>query len=114
QGVRLTYGRNGSPRPDHSVLPGEQVDVEFVVRGVGKNPKGEVDLSLAGELVDQKGRKVSELLPVPFKTPPYDGGSTVISNVSFLLGNDQSPGGYQLRGRLTDNVTRRVVNFEHP
>src|SRR5207248_8964506 len=66
EGVRLTYGRNGPPRPDHSVLPGEQVDMEFVVRGVGKNPKGEVDLSIAGEMIDQKGKKVLELLPTPF------------------------------------------------
>jgi hypothetical protein len=114
EGVRLTYGRNGPPRPDHYVLPGELVDMEFVVRGVGKNPKGDVDLSLAGEMVDQRGKKVSELLPTPFKTPPYDGGSTVIGNVSFVLDDKQAPGGYQLRGRLTDNITRRVVSFEHP
>jgi hypothetical protein len=90
------------------------VDVEFVVRGVGKSPKGEVDLSLAGELIDQRGTKVADLLPVPFKTPLSDGGSTVVSNVSFRLEDRQPPGGYQLRGRLTDNITGRVASFEHP
>lgn len=114
EGVRLTYGQNGPPRPDYHVLPGEQVDVEFVVRGVGKTAKGNVDLTLAGELVDHHGKRVLELLPTPFKAPLYNGGSTVVTNLSFLLDDKQAPGAYQLRGRLTDNVTGRVVNFAHP
>jgi len=114
EGVRLTYGRNGPPRPDQYVLPGEHVEMECIVRGVGKKPNGEVDLSLAGELVDRNGKKVRELLPIPFKVPLDKGGSTLVSSFTFALDDKQAPGGYQLRGWMTDKITGRVANFEHP
>jgi hypothetical protein len=31
-----------------------------------------------------------------------------------LLEDNQTPGSYQVRGRLTDNITGRIANFEHP
>src|SRR5262249_16387808 len=114
EGVRLTYGRNGPPRPDKYVLPGEHVEMECVVRGAGKKPTREVDLALAGELVDHNGKKVRELLPIPFKVPLDKGGSTLVSSFTFALDDKQAPGGYQLRGRMSDYVTGRVANFEHP
>jgi hypothetical protein len=114
EGVHLTYGPYGPHRPDHKVLPGEQVDMEFVVRRVGKNRKGEVDITIAGEVVDQEGKKVHELLPVPRTGPLYPDGSTLTSRVSFDLARDQRPGDYRIRARFTDKVTGRVADFAHP
>src|SRR5262249_39685784 len=64
EGVRLTYGPYGPPRPDHRVLPGEVVYLDLLTHGAGKNSKGEVDYSVAGELVDHTGEKKMELAPV--------------------------------------------------
>jgi hypothetical protein len=96
------------------VLPGEEVDVEFVVRGVGKDRKGDVNISIAGEVVDSDGKKVRELLPTPITGPPYSGGSTLASRVSFELSPEQFPGAYTVRARLADKVTGRVADFVHP
>src|SRR5207248_310279 len=61
--VRLTYGPSGSPRPDHTVLPGDQIDLEFAVRGAGKNRKDEAHLTLDGEVVDPNGKRVDVVDP---------------------------------------------------
>src|SRR5262249_25142331 len=45
---------------------------------------------------------------------PYLGGSTLASRVSVELSPEQPPGNYKVRARLSDNVTGRVANFEHP
>jgi len=73
-----------------------------------------VDIAIAGELIDKNGKKWSELAPVPIKGPLHLGGSTVNSRVSFELSPEQPPGEYKARARLTDKVSGRVVNFEHP
>jgi len=114
EGARLTFGPNGPPRPDHRVFPGEQINVEYVVRGVGKDQKGEVDLAVTGELVDQSGKKWTELAPTPFRGLLYPRGSTFTGQLSFDLSPQQPPGEYRARGRLTDKISGRSVNFEHP
>ncbi|HSQ58331.1 MAG TPA: protein kinase, partial [Gemmata sp.] len=114
EGARLTYGPNGPPRPDHRVLPGEQVNVEYVVRGIGKDPKGEVNLSVSGELVDHNGKKWTELAPTPIRGLLYHRGSTFTGQISYDLLSQQPPGEYKARGRLMDHISGRSVNFEHP
>jgi hypothetical protein len=114
EGVRLTYGSGGPPRPDKKVLPGEEVFLDFVVRGLATDAKGEVNISLAGELIDADGKKLVGLVPVPGKGPLYLGGSTFEGSVSFTLAADQRPGEYRARARLTDNISGRVVSMEHP
>jgi tRNA A-37 threonylcarbamoyl transferase component Bud32 len=114
EGVRLTYGAYGPPRPDHRVLPGEDIHLDLVTRGAGKDEKGNVDFSIAGELVDKDGKKWAELAPVPIKGPLYRGGSTLNSRASFELSPRQPPGEYRAKARVTDKITGRVVNFEHP
>jgi hypothetical protein len=114
EGVRLTDGPNGPPRPGHDVLPGEQVDLEFVVRGAGRGGGGEADLALAGEVVDRAGRPVRELTPTPVKAPPDRGGSAVTGTASVVLGHELPPGEYRVLGRLTDHVTGRVATFTCP
>jgi hypothetical protein len=114
EGVRLTYGPHGPPRPDNRVLPGEEVFLDYVIGRVGKDAAGDVDVSTSGELVDQSGKKWAELAPAPRKGPLYLGGSTFEGWVSFSLAADQKPGEYKARARTLDNVTGRGVNFEHP
>jgi hypothetical protein len=114
EGVRLTYGPYGPPRPDHHVLPGDQIDMAFVVRGAGKNREGEADLALAGEVVDETGKKVRDLPATAVKVPLDRGGSTATGTASFVLGHDQVPGDFRVRGRLADTVTGRVTGFEQP
>jgi hypothetical protein len=124
--VRLTYGPYGAPRPDHSVLPGDQIDLEFAVRGVGKNRKGEAHLTLGGEVLDPKGKRVEvidprdkekrvqELTQIPVKILTDHGGSTVTGTASFLLLDKQSAGDYRVVGRLNDAVTGRAASFKQP
>jgi len=114
EGVRLTYGPYGPHRPDHRVLPGEEVDLDLVVRGAGKDGQGNMNCSVAGELVDQKDKKWAELAPVSFKGPHYLGGSTFNGWASFQLLPEQPPGEYRAKARVTDHVTGRVVNFVQP
>lgn len=112
EGIRLTYGSGGPPRPDHRVLPGEQIFVEYFAR-VGTDRKGEVDLALAGELVDKVGKKWTELAPSPIRGPMYRNGPQFYGGASFTLDAQQAPGDYVARLRLTDKVNGRSVNFEH-
>jgi len=114
ESVRLTYGQQGPERPDHRVLPGEDVHMEYVARGIGHDAKGEVDLTIAGELVDREGRKIREALPIPSKGRSYAGPSMYVSSVGFELAPDLTPGEYHIRAILSDKITGRVMNFEHP
>ena len=114
EGVRLTYGPYGPPRPDNRVLPGEEIFLDLVARGAGKDGKGNVDYSISGELVDPAGQKRAELAPVPFKGPLYRGTSTFNGWASFELSAQQRAGEYKAKARLTDNISGRVLNFEHP
>lgn len=114
EGVRLTFGPHGPPRPDHKVLPGEAIDLELLVRDIGKTATGDVDASIAGELVDPNGTRSVELLPVPVKGPHYLGGSTFRGWIAFELPPRLSPGAYQARAHVTDNVSGRRVDFVHP
>jgi hypothetical protein len=115
EGVRLTYGPHGPQRPDHRVLPGDQIDLEFVARGVGKGHENEEDLILAGELLDPTGKKVRDLPPPSVKTPLYRDGMVLTGAASSLLDHDQPPGEYRVRCRLIDKATNeRVASFEHP
>ena len=86
---------------------------EYFVRNVGKDRKGDLDLTLTGELVDRDGKKLIELAS-PIRGPHYLGGSDFYGTFSFQLPMDQPPGEYKARARLTDMVTGRRVNFEHP
>ena len=90
------------------------IDLEYAVTGIGKDPAGEVNFAVAGELVDQAGKRWAELAAAPRKGPLYLGGSSVSGWVSVELAAAQPPGEYKARARLTDGVTGRVVNFEHP
>jgi hypothetical protein len=114
EAIRLTYGPSGPTRPDHRVLPDEEVYIEYVLRGVGKDRKGEVDLSVAGELLDRDGKKWTELAPAPLRGLLYPLGSTFTGNMSYGLSASQPPGDYRARARVVDRVTGRAVNFEHP
>jgi hypothetical protein len=115
EGVRLTYGPHGPQRPDQRVLPGDQIDLEFVVRDVGKSREGEEDLAAAGELLDPTGKKLRDLPTPPAQAPLFRDGSTLTGAASFLLDHDQERGNYRVRCRLTDKVTNdRVASFEHP
>jgi hypothetical protein len=110
--VRLTYGPHGPPRPDHRVLPGEEVNLEYVVGGVGKDRKGEVALAVSGELLDKKEKKWVELAPTPIQGLLR--GSTFPGQFSCTLAPNQEPGEYRARVRVFDKVTGRSVNFEQP
>jgi hypothetical protein len=75
---------------------------------------GEVNVAVSGELIDQTGKRWAELAPIPTRGPMYLGGSSVSGWVSFDLAAAQPPGEYRAKARVTDRVTGRVVNFEHP
>jgi hypothetical protein len=112
EGVRLTYGPHGPLRPDHRVLPDEEINLEYVMRGVAKDQKGEVDLAVTGELRDRNDKKWAELAPTPIKGLLR--GSTFPGQFSCELSANQPPGEYRTRTRVVDKVTGRSVNFEHP
>jgi hypothetical protein len=114
EGIRLTYGLGGPLRPDHRVLPGEDICVEYVARGIKKDSKGEVNLAVSGELVDQAGKKWTELAASPLKGLLYRDSSMFFGHMSYTLSMQQPPGDYTARARLTDKVTGRSINFEHP
>jgi hypothetical protein len=113
EGVRLTYGPYGPPRPDNRVQPGEEIFLDLVARGAGKDAQGNVDYSIAGELIDPHGQKRAELAPVPFRGPLAPGGSAFNGWTSFELASRQPPGEYRAKARVTDHISGRVVNFEH-
>lgn len=113
EGVRLTFGQNGPLRPDNKVLPGEVIFLE-VASSAGRDNKGDVSITIGGELLDGHGKRWAELLPSPVKGPRYIDGSALNSWVSFELKDDQPPGEYRARARVTDKVSGRVADVEHP
>lgn len=112
--VRLTYGSLGPTRPDNRVLPGEEVYVEFTFTGIGTDATGRTDLSFGGELTDESGKSIQELLPVPVKSVLALGGATFTGVVNFSLPDDFPAGNYTVRVTLNDRVSGKALTGEHP
>jgi len=112
--VRLTFGSLGPTRPDNRVLPGEEVYVEFTFSGIGTDTAGRTDLTFGGELADESGKSIQELLPVPVKGVLALGGATFTGVVNFALPGDFPAGSYTVRVTLNDRLTGKALTGVHP
>ncbi|MGQ0635403.1 MAG: hypothetical protein ACT4QC_12385 [Planctomycetaceae bacterium] len=100
--VRPTYGRLGATRPSTKVLPGEDLNVTYIVSGVSRGADGRAEVSRSAELFDEDG-EVQARVPAKSSRLLFAlGGESFASHMHFSLPFDFSPGKYIVRGTLTD------------
>jgi hypothetical protein len=114
ESVRLTYGPLGPTRPSIKVLPGETLNVEFVVSGVSTDKDGRTQVTLAAELVDEAGQILAAVPPTPVHSTLALGGATLANQITFSLPDDFPAGKSRVRGILSDPQAKKIVHCEQP
>ncbi|MSR59900.1 MAG: hypothetical protein EXS05_20050 [Planctomycetaceae bacterium] len=110
--VRATYGRLGSTRSSTRVLPGEDLNVVYVVSGISRGSDGRSEVSRSAELFDEAGESISQVPTDSTRIYLALGGDILANHMHFGLPLDFPPGKYKVRGVLTDVRTGTDVTAE--
>ena len=104
--VRNTYGELGGTRPEAPLLPGDVLFVGFDIEGITIDPAGQVNYTMAMEVIDSSGKALFKQEPA-VKTDFVPLGGTKLPARAFItVGLDQPPGEYTLKVTVTDTATK--------
>ena len=104
--VRNTYGELGGTRPEGKLLPGDVLFVGFDIEGIAVGPEGNVDYTMAMEVLDKNNKPIFKQDPAQKKDFLPLGGNKLPARAFVTIGLDQQPGEYTLKLTVTDNGSR--------
>jgi hypothetical protein len=110
--VRFTYGDLGPARADAKVLPGETLTLAFTIAGLTKDAGGNMNIVLAGELLDGEGKSVAKMPAKTIKSLVALGGADVPGVLTFSLPNNFAAGKYVVRGVVKDALAGSEATTE--
>jgi hypothetical protein len=110
--IRSTYGFLGPTRADNKLLPGDAFFVAFDIENVKVDENGEVEYSMAMEVLDSKGKAQFKQDPSNLKALNSLGGSRLPAFAHVDTGFDQPPGEYTLKLTVTDRAAKTSKTFE--
>jgi hypothetical protein len=102
--VRNTYGELGGTRPEGKVLPGDVLFVGFDIEGITVGPDGNVDYTMAMEVLDKANKQIFKQDPAQKKDFLPLGGNKLPARAFVTIGLDQQPGEYNVKLTVTDNL----------
>ncbi|MGL4420048.1 MAG: hypothetical protein ACRCZF_05235 [Gemmataceae bacterium] len=101
--VRNTYGELGGTRPDSKLIPGDILFVGFDIEGITINGEGQVQYTMAMEVVDKNNKPIFKQDPAKKTDFVPLGGTKLPARAFVTIGVDQEPGEYTLKLTVTDN-----------
>jgi len=101
--VRNTFGELGGTRPEGKLIPGDILFVGFDIEGIAVDAEGNVDYTMAMEVLDRNGKPIFKQDPATKKDFLPLGGNKLPARAFVTIGLDQQPGEYTLRLTVTDN-----------
>lgn len=107
--VRATYGAFGATRPDKKVLAGESFCLTFNIRNLKADAGGELQYSLAIELLNPRGKAEWKLNAPPSKGRTLLGGNALPAFAQAATETTAAPGKYTAKVTVTDERTQRTA-----
>jgi hypothetical protein len=102
--VRNTFGELGGTRTDDKFLPGDILFVGFDIDGITVGPDGNVDYTMAMEVIDKDNKPIFKQDPAQKRDFLPLGGNKLPARAFVTIGLDQQPGEYNLKLIVTDNA----------
>jgi hypothetical protein len=109
--IRATYGLLGPARPDNKILPGDLFCVQYDIENIKVDDTGEIQYSMALEVVDSKMKPQFKQEPAMLKGMNSLGGRRVPAIATVVVGLDQPPGMYTLKVTVSDRATKKTKAF---
>ncbi len=108
--IQAAYGSAGPPRKSLVYYPGDEILFRYTLKGVSTNAKGEADVDIAFQILDQAGNSLLDKKS-PTKAVIALGGGLVPGTATATLGTGLKPGKYRLGVTAKDKVTGDSASF---
>jgi hypothetical protein len=105
--AHLTHGILGPTRDNARFLPGDTVFLTFTIDGITADPNGKVLYSIAHDVTDSAGKKVSNQPAQDREVINALGGGQMPAFAQVFIGLQQPAGTYTLTVTVTDLATKK-------
>jgi hypothetical protein len=113
--TRPAYGPLGATRPDNKFLPGDVLLIHYDIEGLTPHTKtGKVAYSSELEFLDSKGKTISSKKSEAQSLIPDLGPKSVAGIMNAIMGEDQKPGKYTVKLKVTDLNSKKTAEFAYP
>jgi hypothetical protein len=113
--ARPSYGPLGATRPDSKFLPGDVLFIHYDIEGLTPHAKtGKVGYFSELEFLDSKGKSISSKKSDTQSLLPDLGPKSVAGVMNAVMGEDQKPGKYTVKLKVTDVNSKKTTEFSYP
>jgi hypothetical protein len=110
--VRAVHGMLGPERQSSEYVTGDQVYVRYTLAGFRTDAGGRMRIELRLTVTDAAGKQVLRR-DTPLNQTAALGGDSLPGFASFDLGDDVSPGDYEMKVEFTDLISKETSSFRH-